>query len=712
MSATSDKFTTITNVSRRGFFKAAAGVGAGLALGFTLPESNQLDAQFNRIPEVRPEAYIRIGADDTINFLCPKAEMGQGPLTALSQLLADELDCDWSKIRTEIAPVNPQLYGAVQSVVGSFSIRSYYDPMRHTGATARAMLIEAAAQKWGVDRKQCRTENGFVIGPANQRVSYGGVADAASKLAVPMNVPLKDPKDYRFIGKPVKRMDSKIKSMGQAGFGMDTRLPGMLYAVLERCPVFGGKVISFDASKAKAVPGVKDVIQTPSGVAVLAENTWAAMQGRKALTVQWDENGSGAVDTAGITKMFIEKTQQPGQTARKEGQGAAALSQVAKKVDAVYEAPFLSHAPMEPMNCTAVVRGDSCEVWAPTQAQTFSRDSAARGSGIDKEKIKINSTFMGGGFGRRGSTDYAQEAAEIAKAVPGTPVKLVWSREDDMQHDLYRPASYVKFEGGLDASGNPLVMTAKVASPAFGRVENGIASTAVEGIHDMHYAIPNVQVDYHRADTHVPVTYWRSVGYSQNVFFMESYVDELAAAAGKDPVEFRRKLLANNPRMLGVLNLAAEKAGWGKPLPKGRYRGVSVVNNIGSFTAQVAEVSIDKGKLKIHRVVIATDCGLNVNPAISRQQAESGMIYGLSAALKGAITLDKGRVQQANFNNYDVVRIDEMPAIETYLVPSKEASGGMGEASTPGIAPAVGNAIFAATGKRLRRLPMRNADLA
>jgi len=712
MSATSDKFTTITNVSRRGFFKAAAGVGAGLALGFTLPESNQLDAQFNRIPEVRPEAYIRIGADDTINFLCPKAEMGQGPLTALSQLLADELDCDWSKIRTEIAPVNPQLYGAVQSVVGSFSIRSYYDPMRHTGATARAMLIEAAAQKWGVDRKQCRTENGFVIGPANQRVSYGSVADAASKLAVPMNVPLKDPKDYRFIGKPVKRLDSKIKSMGQAGFGMDTRLPGMLYAVLERCPVFGGKVMSFDASKAKAVPGVKDVIQTPSGVAVLAENTWAAMQGRKVLTVQWDENGSGAVDTAGITKMFIEKTQQPGQTARKEGQGAAALSQVAKKVDAVYEAPFLSHAPMEPMNCTAVVRGDSCEVWAPTQAQTFSRDSAARGSGIDKEKIKINSTFMGGGFGRRGSTDYAQEAAEIAKAVPGTPVKLVWSREDDMQHDLYRPASYVKFEGGLDANGNPVVMTAKVASPAFGRVENGIASTAVEGIHDMHYAIPNVQVDYHRADTHVPVTYWRSVGYSQNVFFMESYVDELAAAAGKDPVEFRRKLLANNPRMLGVLNLAAEKAGWGKPLPKGRYRGVSVVNNIGSFTAQVAEVSIDKGKLKIHRVVIATDCGLNVNPAISRQQAESGMIYGLSAALKGAITLDKGRVQQANFNNYDVVRIDEMPVIETYLVPSKEPSGGMGEASTPGIAPAVGNAIFAATGKRLRRLPMRNADLA
>ena len=705
--------TTITNVSRRGFFKAAAGVGAGLALGFTLPERNKLDAQFGRIPEVRPEAYLRINADDTITFLCPKAEMGQGPLTALSQLLADELDCDWAKIRTEIAPVNPQLYGAVQSVVGSFSIRSYYDPMRRTGATARAMLIEAAAQKWGVDKKQCRTDSGFVINTANnQRLSYGTIADAASKLAVPMNVALKDPKDYRFIGKPIKRMDTKIKSMGQAGFGMDTRLPGMLYAVLERCPVFGGKVVSFDASKAKAVPGVKDVIQTPSGVAVLAENTWAAMQGRKVLTVQWDENGSGAVDTAGITRMFIEKTQQPGQNARKEGQGAAALSQVAKKVDAVYEAPFLSHAPMEPMNCTAVVRGDSCEVWAPTQAQTFSRDSAARGSGIDKEKVKINSTFMGGGFGRRGSTDYAQEAAEIAKAVPGTPVKLVWSREDDMQHDFYRPASYVKFEGGLDSSGNPVVMTAKIASPAFGRVENGVASTAVEGIHDMHYAIPNVQVDYHRADTHVPVTYWRSVGYSQNLFFMESYIDEMAAAAGKDPLEFRRKLLANNPRMLNVLNLAADKAGWGKPLPKGRYRGISVVNNIGSFTAQVAEVSVDKGKIKVHRVVIASDCGLNVNPAISRQQAESGMIYGLSAALKGAITIDKGRVQQANFNTYDVVRIDEMPVIETFLVPSTEASGGMGEASTPGIAPAIGNAIFAATGKRLRRLPMRNADLA
>jgi isoquinoline 1-oxidoreductase beta subunit len=705
--------TTITNVSRRGFFKAAAGVGAGLVLGFTLPESNKLDAQFGRLPEVGPEAYVRIGNDGIINFLCPKAEMGQGPLTALAQLLADELDCDWSKIHSEIAPVNPQLYGAVQSVVGSFSIRTYWNPMRRTGATARAMLLEAAAQKWGVDKKQLRTENGFVINTANnERMNYGAIADAASKLAVPMNVALKDPKDYRFIGKPVKRVDSKIKSMGQANFGMDTRLPGMIYAVLERSPVFGGKVVSFDASKAKAVPGVKDVIQTPSGVAVLAENTWAAMQGRKALTVQWDENGSGNVDSAGITKMFIEKTQQPGKNARKEGAGAAALSQVAKKVDAVYEAPFLSHAPMEPMNCTAVIRDGKCEVWAPTQAQTFSRDAASRGSGLDKEKITIHSTCMGGGFGRRGATEYVQEVTEIAKMVPGTPVKLAWSREDDMQHDLYRPASYVKFEGGLDASGNPVAMTAKVASPAFGRVEDGVASTAVEGIHDMHYSIPNVQVDYHQADTHVPVTYWRSVGYSQNVFFMESYIDELAHAAGKDPLEFRRGLLKGSPRMLAVLNLAAEKAGWGKPLPKGHARGISVVNNIGSFTAQVAEVSVEKGKLKMHRVVIVSDCGHNVNPAISRQQAESGMIYGLSAALKGAITIDKGRVQQANFNTYDVVRIDEMPVIESYIVPSTEAPGGMGEASTPGIAPAVGNAIFAATGKRLRKLPMRNADLA
>ncbi|MEQ1883653.1 MAG: xanthine dehydrogenase family protein molybdopterin-binding subunit [Bryobacteraceae bacterium] len=705
--------TQITNISRRGFFKAAAGVGAGLALGFTLPESSKLDAQFGRLPEVHPEAYVKIGADDTVSFICPKAEMGQGPLTSLAQLLADELDCDWSKIKSEIAPVNPQLYGAVQSVVGSFSIRTYWDPMRRTGATARAMLLEAAAQKWGVDKKQLRTENGFVINTANNaRLNYGAIAEAAAKLPVPMNVALKDPKDYRFIGKPVKRVDSKIKAMGQANFGMDTRLPGMLYAVLERPPVFGGKAMSFDASKAKAVPGVKDVIQTPSGIAVLAENTWAAMQGRKALAVQWDDNGSGNVDSAGITKMFIEKTQQPGVNARKEGQGAAALGQVAKKVEAVYEAPFLSHAPMEPMNCTAVIRDGKCEVWAPTQAQTFSRDSAERGSGVPKEKITINSTFMGGGFGRRGATEYVQEVTEIAKAVQGTPVKLVWSREDDMQHDLYRPASYVKFDGGLDANGNPLVMTAKVACPPFGRVENGMASTAVEGIHDMHYAIPNVQVDYHMANTHVPVTYWRSVGYSQNVFFMESYIDEMAHAAGKDPLEFRRGLLKGNARMLGVLNLAAEKAGWGKPLPKGHARGISVVNNIGSFTAQVAEVSIEKGKLKVHRVVIASDCGHNVNPAISRQQAESGMVYGLSAALKGAITIEKGRVQQANFHNYDVSRIDEMPVIETYLVPSTEAPGGMGEASTPGIAPAIGNAIFAATGKRLRRLPMRNADLA
>ncbi len=473
-----------------------------------------------------------------------------------------------------------------------------------------------------------------------------------------------------------------------------------------------GAAILLGVEETDAVPGVKDVVQISYSVAVVADSTWAAIEGRKALDIQWDEGAGATVTSASIRRMF-EQRAQPGVSARKDGDAASAFAGAARKIEALYEAPFLAHAPMEPMNCTAVVRPDGCEVWASTQMQTPSRDIAAQVTGLPPEKVKVHTLLMGGGFGRRARVDYVAETVEIAKAVGGAPVKLTWTREDDMRHDYYRPASYVKFAAALDGNGWPASFSADVACPPFPAVVNGMARTAVQGIDDLHYSIPNIRVDYHVAETHVPVSYWRSVGHSQNTFFVEGFIDELAAASGKDPVEFRRHLLAGNPRLLGVLNIAAEKAGWGKPLPAGRFRGIAAVSpNIGSFNAQVAEISVKPGKLRVERVVCVVDCGYNVNPAITRQQTEGGIVYGLAAALKGSITIDRGRVEQANFDTYDVIRIDEMPRIEVHIVPSTEAPGGIGEASVPGIAPAIANAVFAATGKRLRKLPIRNADLA
>jgi isoquinoline 1-oxidoreductase subunit beta len=696
----------LQNVSRRSFLRASAATAGGVLIGF------QLGSQESSSPvSSKLNAFVHVGTDDMVTLFIHKAEMGQGTVTSLSMLLAEELECDWKKIRTEFPGVSRE-YGPMQGVFGSASVRTSFDSLRRAGAAAREMLVQAAAQQWGVAASACRAENNMVVNKAtNARMIYGSLAEAASKLTVPANPALKDPAQFRLVGKPVKRLDTPPKVDGSAQFGMDVRLPGMVYAVVARCPVFGGKVKSFDAAKAKAVAGVKLVVPVSNGVAVVADNTWSAMQGRRVLDVQWDEGPVAAMSTPALTKIFLERMQQPGAEARKEGDAAAALAAASRKIEADYEVPFLAHAPMEPLNCTADVNSDRCSVWASTQGQSAARDIAARITGLSPEKIEVHTLYMGGGFGRRAAADYIGEAVEVSKVV-GAPVKLTWSREDDLQQDLYRPASYTRFAGALDAEGWPLALTSRIACPPFGGVRNGLARTGVEGVADVLYAIPHMLVDYHAVDSGIPVSYWRSVGYSQNTFFAESFLDEMAAAGGKDPVEVRRRLLTKSPRMLGVLELAVEKSGWGKPAAAGRARGVSLVNNIGSFTAQVAEVSVTGGKLKVHRVVCAVDCGRVVNPSILEQQIQSGIAFGLAAALKGGITIDRGRVQQSNFHQYDVLRIDEMPVVEVHIVASQNASGGAGEASTPGIAPAVCNAIFKATGKRIRRLPIRKEDLA
>jgi isoquinoline 1-oxidoreductase beta subunit len=691
-------------LGRRGFLRTGAGAIGGLLIGCYLPEGQKLSA--DTAASNKFNAWVLVGNDDTVTFYIHKAEMGQGTVTSLSMLLAEELECDWSKIRTEFPGVD-RAYGGFQGVVGSQSIRTSYISLRQAGASAREMLIAAAAQKWGVDKSACLAEKSTVVNTASgARLTYGSLAAAASKIPAPANVALKEPAQFQIVGKPRKRLDTPGKVDGSVTFGIDVRLPNMLYAVIERCPVFGGTVVSFDDSKTKVTPGVKSVVKISNGVAVIGDSTWAAMEGRRKLVVQWDEGKVAAYSTPDITKAFADAVAQSAPPQRAVGDVAAALAAAPKKLEAVYQTPYLAHAPMEPLNCTAWVKPESVDVWASTQMQSGARQIAAQKSGMAQEKVEIHTEFMGGGFGRRGGVDYVGEAVEVAKTL-SVPVKVTWSREDDMRHDTYRPASYCSFKGGLDADGWPVAWSAAIACPAFAG-----ANTSTEGVRDIPYTVANFSVEYHDINPGIPVSYWRSVGYSQNCFFAESFLDEMIHAGGKDPLEVRRRMLDKNPRLLAALNLAAEKAGWGTPLPAGHGRGVSVVNNIGSNTAQIAEVSVEKGKVKVHRVVCAVDCGVVVNPAGVAQQIASGIVFGLSAALKGGVTIQNGRVEQGNFHQYDVVRMDEMPKVEVHMVPSTAAPGGIGEASTPGIAPAVCNAIFAATGKRIRQLPIRPQDLA
>jgi isoquinoline 1-oxidoreductase beta subunit len=709
MSAPSSK------VSRREFLETTAAAGTGLVIAFHLPAGGRLAAAPPSAP-FAPNAWLRISPDNSVLVIVDRSEMGQGVTTALPMLVAEELDADWTKVQIEPAPAdkayaNP-LFG-FQGTGGSTSVRAAYTPLRKAGAAARQMLVAAACQTWGVDKVDCRTERGVVLHTASKRrLTYGQLAAKAATLPVPQDPPLKDRKDWKILGTRVRRLDTPAKVDGSAGFGIDVKQPGMLVAVVARCPTIGGKVASFDATKAKAVPGVKQVVQISSGVAVVADGYWNAKKGRDALDVKWDDGPNAQVTSASISQLLADTAQKPGAQARHDGDPDAALAGAATKLDAAYELPFLAHATMEPMNATAHVRADGVDIWAPTQFQTGVQGLGAKIGGVPPEKVQVHTTYLGGGFGRRFELDFIQEALETSKAM-GAPVKVVWSREDDMQHDQYRPASFHQFHAGLDANGQPAAWTHRIVAPSImarvfpQTIKNGLDEEAVEGGVGMPYAIANVHVDYHMPDTGIPVGFFRSVNNTFNAFAVESFIDELAHAAKKDPYEYRRDLLGKAPRHLGVLNLAASKAGWSTPLPAGRARGIAVWKAFESYVAEVAEVSLEPdGTPRVHRVVCAVDCGPVVNPSIVEAQMESAIVYGLTAALWGEITLDKGRVQQSNFHNYQMLRLAQMPKVEVHIVPSSDSQGGVGEPGTPPIAPAVANAIFALNGKRIRKLPI------
>jgi isoquinoline 1-oxidoreductase beta subunit len=713
----------ILNVSRRSFLKTGALMGGGLMLGFSLPLRKPFGAaSAQSTSSFSPNAFIRIGTDDVVTIIVNKSEMGQGVYTSLPMLIAEELEVNWSKIRVEPAPVDPaynHTEWGIQGTGGSTSVWSEWERLRKAGATARAMLVKAAADIWKVDPASCRAEKGFVIhNPTQRKISYGRLVERASQMEPPKDVPLKEPKDFRIIGKPRRRLDTPEKTNGKAMFGIDVKVPGMLTAVVARPPVFGGKVKRFNADKARAVPGVKEVVQIDSGVAVIADGFWSAHEGRDALEIDWDEGPLAALSTSGMREQYMNLAKTPGAVARKEGNSEAVLSKATRQLRVEYEVPYLAHACMEPLNCLVDLRPGSCEIWTGTQFQTVDRNTAASVVGLKPAQVKIHTTFLGGGFGRRANphSDFVIEAAQVAKAVK-KPAKVIWTREDDMKGGYYRPMWYDRIAAGLDEKGNLVawqhtIVGQSILSGTPFDPKKDVDPASVEGAKEIPYEIPNILVDLHTTKIAVPVQWWRSVGHSHTAFVVESFIDEVAHEAGKDPYEFRRKLLARHPRHSGVLKLAAEKAGWGRPLPKGHGRGIALHESFGSFVAQVAEASVSaEGEVRVQRVVCAIDCGKIVNPDTIKAQMESGIVFGLSAALYGKITFQNGRVDQSNFHDYPLLRLNEMPLVEVHIVSSKEKSGGVGEPGVPPIAPAVANAIFAATGKRIRHLPIRPEEL-
>jgi isoquinoline 1-oxidoreductase beta subunit len=636
-------------------------------------------------------------------------------------IAAEELEADWNLVRVE--QIKPSDKFSDFGTGGSSSVNSLWMPLRKAGTAAKEMLVTAAAKSWNVPAAECEARRGEVIHKSsNRRAKYADLVDAAAKLDVPKNPTLKDPKDFTIIGTKVRGLDTPSRVDGSAMYGLDVRVPGMLRAAVSRCPTFGGSVKSVDDAKTKSMPGVKMIVPIDTGadrgVGVIADTTYNAVKGRDALKIEWDYGKNGGLSSGAIRESLREAVKKQGAIAQKAGDPATALKSAAKEIAAAYELPFVAHATMEPMNCVASVEANRCEIWAPTQSPKSVLDVAAKITGLPKSAITVNTTLLGGGFGRRFETDFVAEALHLSKAAHA-PVQVVWTREDDMRHDYYRPISQHALHGALDAQGKLAVWKHRIAAPSIiarvfpGAIRNGLDDSAVDAAKDMPYAIPNLEVDFVLAEIGVPVGWWRSVFASQNAFAVESFIDELAAAGRRDPFEFRRDMITANPRMKAVLELAAAQSGWGKPAPDGRFRGIACCQSFGTRVAEVAEISLHpKNGLRVHRVTVAVDCGTMINPDSIEAQAQSAIVYGLGAALKGEITIANGHVEQANFDDYPMLKIYEMPEVQVFAIKSGEPPTGMGEPALPPIAPAVTNAIFAVTGKRIRRLPIRKEDLA
>ena len=699
-------------LSRRSFLTVGAAAGAGLVIGFYLPHGSSSNEAFS------PNAYLRITPENKVTIVVARSEMGQGVRTALPMILAEELEADWKQIEIEQAGAST-LYGD-QTTGGSASVHTTWDPMRKAGAAAREMLISAAAITWGVPRSSCTAENGSIVhASSKRRLSYGELASKAATLPIPTDAPLKQSKDYKIVGKRIPRVDTPAKVQGASVFGIDYRLPGMKYAVLSRCPTIGGKVTSFDDKESKKISGVSYVGKiSDAAVAVVADSVWGAMEGRRVLSVSWDDGPNKDLNSATVSASLKQAASKKGVSLYSAGNVSKASG---RRISAEYELPFMAHAPMEPGNCTAHYQGSLCELWAPTQVPQDCRDSVAQAIGLDPDQVKVNVTMMGGGFGRRLEHDYAVEAAQVSKAING-PVQVLWTREDDMRFSTYRPASLHQLSAVLDGQGWPAAFTHRIIAPSISGQKglptpNGVdPDLPDEGA--LIYPIENASVEYVMTQTPVPLGWMRSVYALQAAFATESFVDELAESAGKDPLEYRLHLLAkdqdvpfftttwHSARMRAALQMAANKANWSKPLPAGRYRGVACFGCFSSYMAEVVEISMEKDQPRVQRVVAVVDCGQVVNPSILEQQIQGGIVFALSNALRAKITIEKGRVVQGNFDDYPPLRMEETPAVEVYSVPSTETPTGIGEPSVPPLAPALCNAMYSATKKRIRALPI------
>ncbi|MGM0517563.1 MAG: molybdopterin cofactor-binding domain-containing protein [Pseudomonadota bacterium] len=706
--------------TRRQFLKISMAAGGGLLVGFRLggPESAMAAGHEGGASDgatvFEPNAWVEMHADGRNMLTISGSEMGQGAMTVIPMMIAEELDLPWADFDTRFAPAdpvyaNPALGGQVTG--GSATVRGFYTKLREVGAATRELLMQAAANRWEVPLSELRTEPGVVVhGPSGRMAEYRGLVTDAAGLEPPAEVFTKDPADFRLIGKPVKRLDSPAKVTGQADFGIDARPDGLLQASIARCPVFGGKLKSVDAAKARQAPGVVDVIELEHGVAVLARDWWSADQARQMLSIEWDEGELADLDDAAIERQFRDGLAEA-RPARTEGEGESALGDEEGTLSATYQVPYLAHTTMEPMNATAAVTDQGVSVWVPTQAPGSVQQVAAEIAGVDKDRVSVHTTFLGGGFGRRFETDFVREAVELSKRA-GRPVQVIWSRPDDVRHDFYRPAAYNELSATLGDDGLPTAWVHRIAGPSIwsrvapGMVEDGIDPAAVEGAADHPYRVPNIAVSYAQVDPGIPVGFWRSVGHSHNAWIVESFLDELARRADIDPVDYRLKLLDSESRHVGVLRRAAEMADWGGEVPEGRARGVALAKSFGSYCAQVAEVSIDDGAPRVHKVWCAIDCGIAVNPAGVERQVHSSIAYGLSAALAGRITIKNGRVQEQNFNDYPAVRMDQMPEVKVGIVDSGQPPGGVGEPGLPPLAPAVTNALAVLTGEPVRRLPI------